>query len=282
MKKVLIAFLASVLFLCQICWGGIQNEPEDLVGGLFDIILEVVTAPCGLLATCLGLDSGPCAPQCPMPCCAASGGYCRCPCCGRPMKSMVAHSVPVARPFSHKNKSEPVKSVEPLLPVKKLGTEAPTPAIIRSFPEPARFTEPKAQTAPPAAPEMSNAPSTASGMVASPPEPLPQRAPETETTPQKVEIRPKLPEVIPLAPSNVAPPPKEKSQEVKKPVEVERKEPVVNIQTTPPPATEIVAEKNVVKPKESVKEPTKKPSKAKKRPCGPIYPPACGPRLWYR
>jgi hypothetical protein len=281
MKKILITVMMCVLLLCQTGWG-CKDEPQDFVGGLVDIVLDVVTMPCSLLATCLGLDAGPCvSQQCSMPCCAPSNGCYRCPCCCRTRKSMVSHSVPVARSLAHKNKSEPAKSVEPLIPVKKSGTEVPVPALNRSFPEPARFTEPKAQTAPPMAPEMSSASSTASGIVASPPEPLPPRAPETETAPQRVEIRPKLPDVIPLAPDNFISKPKEEIQEVRKPVVSEHGVAEAKVEN-PLPAPEVVATKNAPEKKEIVKEKPKQRSKSQKSPCTPVYPPACGPRFFYR
>ncbi len=58
MKKILITVIMCVLLLCQTGWG-CQDEPQDFVGGLVDIVLDVVTMPCSLLATCLGLDAGP-------------------------------------------------------------------------------------------------------------------------------------------------------------------------------------------------------------------------------
>ena len=42
MKKILITVMMCVLLLCQIGWGS-QGEPEDFLGGLFDIVLDVVT-----------------------------------------------------------------------------------------------------------------------------------------------------------------------------------------------------------------------------------------------
>jgi hypothetical protein len=197
------------------------------------------------------------------------------------MKSLVSTSVPMARPFSHKNKSEPAKSVEPLIPVKKSGTEAQTPAVVRSFPEPARFAEPKAQTAAPAAPEMSSAPSTAGAIVVSPPEPLPQRAPETETAPPRVEIRPKLHDVIPLAPDNFISKPKEEIQEVRKPVASEHGVAEAKVEN-PLPAPKVIETKNAPETKEIVKEKPKQRSKSQRSPCTPVYPPACGPRFFYR
>ena len=281
MKKILITVMMCVLLLCQTGWGS-QGEPQDFVGGLFDIVLEVVTMPCSLLATCLGLDDGSCvSQQCPMPCCAPSKGCCRCPCCSGARQSMVSHSVPVAQPFSHKNKSEPAKSVESLIPVKKSGTEAQTPVVVRSLPEPARFAEPKAQTAPPMAPEISSAPSTASAIVVSPPEPLPQRAPETETAPPMVEIRQKLPDVVPLAPDNFISKPKEEIQEVRKPVVSEHGVAEAKVQN-PLLAPEVVETKNAPETKEIVKEKPRQRSNSQKSPCTPVYPPACGPRFFYR
>jgi hypothetical protein len=62
MKKVLITILMCVLVFCYPSWGG-QNEHQDCAGGLLDILLDVVTAPCSLLAVCIGQDAGPCAYQ---------------------------------------------------------------------------------------------------------------------------------------------------------------------------------------------------------------------------
>lgn len=281
MKNLLILVLIAFLAFCQTSWGN-QNEPEDLVGGLFDIVFDVVTAPCSLLAVCLGIDPG-CnvCDQRPTPRCAPSKPYYHCPCCGRPMKAIATHWVPVARSAPLSRKHESTKSVGPLIPVKKSGYETSVPAAARSFPEPLRFVEPKAQTSPPVAPEISRTTSDTGGIIAVTPEPAAQRA-EVEKPPQKLEIRPKLPDAIPLAPDNLAEPFKENIKDAPKRVDSERKEPVINMQTTPSPAAEIIPDKAAKKSKDSLQEATKKPSKERKRPCGPVYPPACGPRLWYR
>jgi len=57
MKRVIIISLACILALFQYSWG-YQAEAEEYSEGLVDVIVDIVTAPCSLLAVCLGMDSG--------------------------------------------------------------------------------------------------------------------------------------------------------------------------------------------------------------------------------
>jgi hypothetical protein len=47
-------------------------------------------------------------------------------------------------------------------------------------------------------------------------------------------------------------------------------------------APEVVETKNAPETKEIVKEKPRQRSNSQKSPCTPVYPPACGPRFFYR
>jgi hypothetical protein len=280
MKKILITIMMCVLLFCQTGWG-CQDEPQDCGGGLVDIVLDIVTAPCSLLAACLGLDTEPCvylddsqAICAPVP---------RSQCCVNPapLKSASPYPVPVTRAVSHSRKSEPAKFVEPLVPAQKPLPETSTPPVIESLPEPRTFPETKIETAAPPAPEVKSVPLPPAASNALPEKPWDTTAPQTEGVLEQGQIRPKIPEVIPLAPDIPVSQPTEKIQEVKKPVASENA--VTEVKREPPvPKSEVVGTRSTPEAKETVKEKPKQKSKSRKRPCGQVYPPACGPRFFYR
>ena len=282
MKKILITVMMCVLLLCQTGWG-CKDEPQDFVGGLVDIVLDVVTMPCSLLATCLGLDACPCVcPQYPKALCAHLNERRQRPCVTTaPLKSANPYSVPVTRSVSHPKKSQPARFAEPLIPVQKPKTETPTPAVSNSFPEPTRVAEPKAETTVPLIPQVTPVPSTITGSVASPLKPENTKPSEEESSSEKDLARPKLPDVIPLAPDNFISKPKEEIQEVRKPIVSEYGVAEAKVEN-PLPAPEVVEPKSVPESRERVKEKPKQRSKTHKSPCTPVYPPACGPRFFYR
>jgi len=59
MKRVIVISFICVLALSQHCWG-CQPVAQEAAGGLIDFVLDIVTAPCNLLAVCLGLDGPTC------------------------------------------------------------------------------------------------------------------------------------------------------------------------------------------------------------------------------
>ena len=60
MKRVVIVSLVCVLASFQYSWG-YQAESQQSSEGLVEVLTDIITAPCSLLAVCLGMESGaPC------------------------------------------------------------------------------------------------------------------------------------------------------------------------------------------------------------------------------
>ncbi len=170
MKKILFAILGCVLVFCYPSWG-CQQESQDFVVGLTEIVLDVVTAPCSLLAVCLGLDAGPCAYQRDqrMQCTPLKEGRNR-PCVNPvTRRSVIPVTAPkassVSRPESEK---KPATVSEPLRPVQESRPGRPIPPVDEPVAETTKFPEPKMETSVPIVPEVAPFPSTASAPVVSP------------------------------------------------------------------------------------------------------------------
>ncbi len=60
MKRIVIVSLVCVLAFFQYSWG-YQAESQQSSEGLVEVLTDIITAPCSLLAVCLGMESGaPC------------------------------------------------------------------------------------------------------------------------------------------------------------------------------------------------------------------------------
>lgn len=99
MKRMFFIGVLFVLVSFQSGWGYSTREQESS-GGLIDIALEIATAPCGLLAACLGMDgSGPSEEECYVVCAPPRYSCGRPPqyVYGRPPARRYTVSVPVGR-----------------------------------------------------------------------------------------------------------------------------------------------------------------------------------------
>jgi len=59
MKRVIVISFICLLAFSEHGWG-CQPVAQEAAGGLIDFVLDIVTAPCNLLAVCLGLDGPTC------------------------------------------------------------------------------------------------------------------------------------------------------------------------------------------------------------------------------
>jgi hypothetical protein len=239
MKRVAAISLACVLALFQYSWG-CQGCEAQASGALVEVLFDIITAPCSLLAVCLGVDEKSCT---------------------YPQKQRLIRSTQKApvRPSgtTTKVKKTPIPVLPPAMPLL-------TPRTLEGQP-----------AQPPAIP------------IPAPPVRVQGEAPPQSESPPIQGIPPKMqaPPVKKVAPAPFTGPPA-----AGKPA------PGVTGQTRPaPPGEQITTfpkkESAPVVPRVSepsgnpVPETTKKPTPRKQRPpapCVPVYPPACGPRSFFR
>ena len=283
MKKILFAILGCVLVFCYPSWG-CQQESQDFVVGLADIMFDVVTAPCSLLAVCLGLDAGPCAYQRDqrMQCTPLAEGRNR-PCVNPvTRRSVIPVTAPkassVSRPDSEK---KPAAVSEPLRPVQESRPGRPTPTVDEPVAETTKFPEPKMETSVPIVPEVTPVPSSASAPVVLPLRLEDRKTSEVETGTQKGPGSPLLPSVIPPNPSDSVSRQPAKPHGVKKPIASENGDAVIKADA-PRSTNEVVEPKALPEAEKSVKEKPLRRSKSRTNQCAPVYPPVCGPRFFHR
>ncbi|MGO8880122.1 MAG: hypothetical protein ACLPVO_05865 [Desulfomonilaceae bacterium] len=283
MKKVLITILMCVLVFCYPSWG-CQNEHQDCVGGLIDILLDVVTTPCSLLAACLGLDAGPCAYQSDqkMQCAPLKERrhHARVNPATRRSASPVSASKASSVSLSESEK-KPTKFSEPLRPVQEPIPVRSTPPVSKPVSETTKFPEPKKETSVPIVHEVAPVPSTAVGPAVSPLRPQDRKTSEVETGTQKGPASPLFPSVIPVNPDNFVSQQPANPHSVKKPIPSENGK--AAIKTEPSRSTlKVVVPNALPETEKSDKGKKLRRSKFKRNPCGPVSPPVCGPRFFYR
>jgi hypothetical protein len=257
MKRVVIGSLICVLSFCQYGWG-YQARAQDCSPGLVDVLTDIATAPCSLLATCLGVDDG--AP------------------CTYPQKRRLK-CVPVkkpCRPFRpHKTiKKVPRGTKPPMAHAPTPGVPARPPGLTPQIPLPSTPPITTQEAVPPqreALPQPPIARPKLPGILPLPSESIPTPATPRQPTPPNEPRLGKTPARVPVPPTPGVP---------RKP-------------DTPPVAPRLEVKKAPAIPKTAK---TGKPSKPEKRrqwsPCVPACPPApcmpvpppipCGPRLFFR
>jgi hypothetical protein len=254
MKRVALIASLCVLAFCNYSWGR-QTACTDRPQGLVEVLTDIVLAPCGLLSTCLGLDTPMC--QRPQPCRVTYPPPRKCP-------DRILRGDSSTRIKQTREQTGPPTSEKTLPPVKrqKPPTDrptvqvSPTPPKIQPDQQPPAVSGP-AKPLPPALPSI-EAP------VATPGAPLPSR---DQSQPPAPERSPRIsePKVTPAMPSSVkgeAPRPLLPDAGSIKPVP-ERTTPTIPLEA--PKADEV-----------------KKPAKSSpKTPCGPVYHP-CYPGSYYR
>jgi hypothetical protein len=264
MKRVVIISLVCVLAFFQYSWG-FQAEAQEYSEGLVDVLADIVTAPCSLLAVCLGMDGGaPCTyPQKQRLICVPVKKPCR-----QPRTSTTIRKVP--------SRTKPPKAQlpSPGVPQRPLGLTPQTPssappATTRQGVPPQREVLPGPQTNRPRLPEILPVPNEPMPEPGTPKRPI---VPEKQRTtiPQEPSLG-KTPGRVPVPPT-----PRVSKTPGKSPVA-----PTPEVSKTPTtPKTE---------------KPGKQPKPGKSRqwaPCVPVYPPApcmpvrppvpCGPQLFFR
>jgi len=245
MKPVIVLSMTLVVLSSQFGWG-CQPVAQEASAGLVDFVLDVVTAPCNLLAICLGLDQTT---------------------CSHPQKSRLRR-VPAAIP------RRPRES----LPVEKCPRASAPPAIIVPAPpgpyeerpgQPPLFQAPaqplRTRQQPPPRRELIPVPPPGTPGISRPA--LPPAAPARPTPmeeqrtiiPRKKTVPGTPEQPVPLPPQRIAP--------------------GISKETPPgvPPRLEPTAVPRAEKPR-------KVPKQGKERyvaPCMPVHPP-CGPGLFFR
>ena len=263
MKRVVIFSLVCVLSFFQYSWG-YQAEAEDSSGGLVEVLVDIVTAPCSLLAVCLGTDGGQ---------------PCTCP------HKRRLSCVPVKKRCRPPRTSTGIRKV-------------PTPGVSKRPPGQPPQTSTGVRKAP--TPGVSERPP---GLPPQTPSSAPPVTTQKEIPPQRELLvpgtptdRPKLPDILP-GPSEPMPPPASPKQ----PTPSEQKRTTVPQEPSlaktpgrvPVPPTPGVSETPPATPKTGKSEKQPKPGKSRQwAPCVPVYPPTpcmpfrppapCGPRLFPR
>ena len=191
MNRVVVIGLVCVLAFTQSSWGK-NAQSENIAGGLCDIVIDIVTAPCYLLAACLGMDNQPClTPQKKLVTCVPAKTVSHSPYQSASQKKIPTASPPAPPRTVRQMQSEtprtgeadtphsapPVK-IEKFIPQDKQLAPEPLPREVR-LPEP---TPP----APPAPPSVPQPPAVTKSV---PPE-------ELLTVPSKQEILEKFMAVI--------------------------------------------------------------------------------------
>lgn len=270
MKRVIIITLACILVFSQYCWG-CQPVAQEFAGGLVDFVLDIVKAPCSLLAVCLGVDGPTCSyPQKQRLTCVPPGTQRHPSCRTIPVRKVPKAGGPpgiiVPTPRGPRE-GPPVKPPQVQI--------APPPLRTQQQPPPQRELIPVPLPGRPGA--SVPAPPPASPVQPTPMEKQRTPIPKTEAAPE----RPAPP--APGPPQGVIPAiPKETPPVVPAPLAPGSPQgviPVVPKETPPglPPRLEPPATPQT---ETTRKEP--KPRKDKyPAPCMPVYPP-CGPQFFFR
>ena len=240
MKRVAAISLACVLALFQYSWGS-QGCEAQASGGLVEVLFEIITAPCSLLAVCLGVDERP---------------------CPYPQKQRLIRS-PQKGPVRPSRTATKVKKTQipllpPAMPILTPRTSEGQPVQPPAIPVPAPPVRVQGE-----APPQSEAP---------PSQGIP---PERQAPPQKEVVhapytgRPGVGIPIPGVTSPRRPAPAK--EQLTPPVPKKETAPAIPRISGPPP----------IPGPETAKKTT--PRKERPRtPCMPVYPPACGPRFFFR
>jgi hypothetical protein len=249
MNRVVVIGLVCVLAFTQPSWGK-NAQTENIAGGLCDIVLDIVTAPCYLLAACLGLDNQPCStPQKKLVTCVPAKTVSHSPYKSDSQKKIQAASPPVTPRTVRQIQSEtpqvgeadtrhsapPVK-IEKFIPQDKPLTPEPLPREVR-LPDPT----------PPPPPSVPQSPAVTKSV---PPE-------ELLTVPSKQGILEKIHGSDPRTSST----------------EVTQQQSTVKM-VEPAPIADVKTDKS---------KPEKKSKSGYKSPCMPVYPMSpCMPRYYFR
>lgn len=268
MNRVVIISLMCLLSFFQYSWG-YQTQAQESSPGLVDVLADIVTAPCTLLATCLGIDGGdPCTcPQKQRLNCVPVKKPCRPARPGRTITKVPSGTKPPGAqvPTPTPGVSERPPGLTPQI------QRPPAPSITtRKEAPPQREAAPGAPTARPILPGILPGPSE---------EPMPVPGPSKQSTPSEqrrttVPQEPSLNKTPGRVP--VPPPPGVSKTPGTSPVA-----PRLEIRKTPPvPRTEKTGKPS--KPGQSRQwaphVPVSPPA-----PCTPVPSPAqCGPQLFFR
>ena len=255
MNRVVVIGLVCVLAFTQSSWGK-NAQSENIAGGLFDIVIDIVTAPCYLLAACLGMDNQPClTPQKKLVTCVPAKTVSHSPYQSASQKKIPTASPPAPPRTVRQMQSEtprtgeadtphsapPVK-IEKFIPQDKQLAPEPLPREVR-LPEPT----PPAPPAPPAPPSVPQPPAVTKSV---PPE-------ELLTVPSKQEILEKIHGSDPRTSST----------------EVTQQQSTVKM-VEPAPIADVKTDKS---------KPEKKSKSGYKSPCMPVYPMSpCMPGYYFR
>jgi hypothetical protein len=279
MKRVLIVSLICVLSFFQYSWG-YQAESKEYSEDLVGVLTDIVTAPCSLLAMCLGID-----------------GTTPCTC---PQKHRLT-CVPVKKPCRPPRTSTTIRKVP--RGTKPPKASVPSPGVSKVPPaEP-----PQTRPSPPVTTRKEIPPTQTP---ASPATTRKEAPPQREVFPGPPTGRPRLPDILP-GPSEPMP----EAVAPKRPISPEERRttvpqepslgktpgrvpvpPMPGISKTPgtspvAPAPEISRTPTAPKTERPEKQP--KPGKSRQwEPCGPVYSPApcmparppvpCGPQMFFR
>jgi hypothetical protein len=280
MKRVVIISLVCVLAFFQYSWG-YQAESQQSSEGLVEVLTDIITAPCSLLAVCLGMESG--AP------------------CTYPQKQRLT-CVPVKKPCRPPRTSTTIRKVPSRTKPPK--AQLPSPGVSQRPPGLPPQT-------PPSAPPVSTRKEVPPTQTPAPPVTTRKEVPpQREALPGPPTVRPRLPDILP-GPSEPMPEP----GTPKRPITPEGQRTTVpeqpSLGKTPgrvpvpptpgisrPPSPSPVAptpevSKTPTTPKTEKSEKQPKPGKSRQwAPCGPVYPSApcmpvrppvpCGPQLFFR
>lgn len=262
MKRAVIVSLICVLSFFQYSWG-YQAECQQPSGGLVEILADIVTAPCSLLAGCLGIDAAaPC--TCPHKqrlTCVPVKKQCRPPRTSTGIRKVPTPGVSKRTPSLPPRTSTGIQKV-------------PTPAVSERPPSrPPQTT----QTAPPVTTQK-------------------ELPPQRELVPGTPTGRPKLPDILP-GPTEPMPSlgrPKQPTPSEKQRTTVPQEPSLVKTPARAPvPPTPGISEAPTATPKTGKPEKQPKPGKSRQwAPCVPVYPPTpcmpvrppapCGPGLFPR
>jgi hypothetical protein len=263
MKRIALLALVGLLCAASAGWAG-QAVRQDSKEGLFDIVFDIVTAPCALLATCLGLNT---ATDCTVP--------------TKVKVVKVAKKAPGKSPaVGPERKSSPVMSdaaaPEKPAPSDQGAPQQQDPAHADKPIPMQKFTAPEKQAS--SQGSESKKPETSHVTVASP-EPNATK-PQDKTMPEK-ELKPEPKMKAPEKPTRAAEQPAvgtvgDASQKPKAPELSPPKIEQSSTQSSPKPAP-VPAKKQETKKKSH-------PANYGGYPCGPYYQPypSCGPRFFFR
>jgi hypothetical protein len=264
MKRIVIVSLVCVLAFFQYSWG-YQAESQQSSEGLVEVLTDIITAPCSLLAVCLGMESGaPCTyPQKQRLTCVPVKKPCQPPRTSTTIRKVPSRTKPPKELVPSPGVSQRPPGLPPQTP-----PSAP-PVTTRKEVPPQREVLPGPTTGRPRLPDILPGPSEPMPEPGTPKRPI---SPEGQRT--TVPERPSLGQT----PGRVPAPPTPGISRTPSPSPVSPTPEVSKTPTTP-----------------KIEKPGKQPKPGKSRqwaPCGPVYPPApciqvrppvpCGPQLFFR